>query len=221
MSKTLDAIVDNASEGEGIICALNRESVQIIFFALSLLSSKRVWLEDEYDTLTDAEAIQIRDMRETVEREIITVFDYEALMNYSREVTIWQDQTIVQSGGALTVQHDASQNYGFLAYISTPIDGNEFMHKDILLDAGEYVFTALGATNALQGKIDWFLDGDQIGSIQDWYTASVVYNALKAETVHVDTAGYHTLTGVINGKNASSGGYYMTLTKIWFRKYAS
>ena len=71
MSIPLDAILDNASEGSNVTCTLSPGSVQVIFFALSLLENREAWKEDYFDSVTDAEWEQITDMLELIPQEIL------------------------------------------------------------------------------------------------------------------------------------------------------
>jgi hypothetical protein len=88
------------------------------------------------------------------------------------------------------------------------------------LRAGTYTFSILGQTNNANGKIDWSVDGVIVVSAQDWYSAAQTKNVIMTVSVTIATDGYHKLVGTINGKNASSSGYNMDLTKYWFRQAA-
>jgi len=71
MSIPLTALLDNASQGSNLTCTLSAESVQVIFFALSFLESDASWQEDWYDTISDAERLQITELLENVSQEIL------------------------------------------------------------------------------------------------------------------------------------------------------
>jgi len=71
MSIPLDAILDNASEGTDLACTLSPESVQAIFFALSLLENSEIWKGDPFDTVSDADWEVITDILEKIPQEIL------------------------------------------------------------------------------------------------------------------------------------------------------
>jgi len=71
MSIPLDAILDNASEGTDLTCTLSPDSVQVIFFALSLLENKDVWKGDYFDSVTDADWEVVTDILEKIPQEIL------------------------------------------------------------------------------------------------------------------------------------------------------
>jgi len=105
-------------------------------------------------------------------------------------------------------------------------NGNEFKQY-VDLAAGTYQFKVWGWTQFNEGKIDWYLDIESVGtptnkivSLQDWYTVSSTPNVVKITTgVILTISGRYVLTGKINGKNASSSDYaffstFYTFTRI-------
>jgi hypothetical protein len=55
-----------------------------------------------------------------------------------------------------------------------------------------------------------------IATGQDFYTAGTGYNTIKTiNSVAVVGDGYHVLKGTVNGKNGSSSGFGIALTKMW------
>lgn len=71
MAKHLDAVLNNALQGNNVTCTLSPNSVQVILFALSFVENDDAWKDDYFDTVTDAESDQIRDIVEKVTREIL------------------------------------------------------------------------------------------------------------------------------------------------------
>jgi len=72
MSIPLSKILDNASEGTALTCTLSAESVQVIFFALSVLEDYRLWKEDYFDPVSDSEWLQIIALLDAATREILS-----------------------------------------------------------------------------------------------------------------------------------------------------
>lgn len=132
---------------------------------------------------------------------------------------LWHDEAIVLTGNALAVTIDTGQLGNYYARQNTSADGNSFT-QSVFLRAGTYTFSVMGQTNAANGNINWYLDNTIFGSIQNWYSAAQTKNVVKTLTLTIATDGYHILKGVISGKDSSSSGYNMDLTKYWFRQSA-
>jgi len=71
MSQPLDAVLALAADGTDLTCTLSPESVQVIFFALSFLERRDAWKEDFFDSVSDAEWLQIVDLLGDVAQEIL------------------------------------------------------------------------------------------------------------------------------------------------------
>ena len=152
----------------------------------------------------------------TVQADDSIAAEAAAGATYPKRATMWHDNSIVTTGNAITVQHDANQDDAFIAYQNAGADGDVFTNG-CYLRAGTYTFYAKGHINNNYGKIDWTLDGNSVVVGQDWYAASGVYNTIKSvASVVIATDGWHVLTGTVNGKHASSSGYYILLSKLWF-----
>ena len=129
--------------------------------------------------------------------------------------TMWHDASIVTAGNAIVITHDALQNYSLFSQQPNAADGDTFT-QSFLLAAGTYTLAVLGQTNNSKGRIDWYIDNVKVVSLQDWYSAGVVYNVVQSvASITVTGSGRHVLKGVINGHNGSSSNYWMLLTKIW------
>jgi hypothetical protein len=131
-------------------------------------------------------------------------------------VTLWMDEATVTSGTALQVDLDSSQMYQLLAAPVTPANGDTFTHS-FWLRAGSYTFSVLGMLQSVGGKVDWYLDNVLIISGQNWYKSTNEFNHIKTATVTVIGDGHHLLKAVVNGKDASSSGYWYYFTKLWFK----
>lgn len=134
-----------------------------------------------------------------------------------RRAVMWHDESSITVGATpLNAVAFANQEFYTLSNIPTPANGDTFT-QSFVLDAGTYTLYILGNTNTSRGKIDWYIDNVSIATGQDWYSGGAGDNTIKTVAGLVITAGYHVLKGVVNGKNASSSGYYIYLTKYWFK----
>jgi len=71
MSIPLAELLNLVSVGDPITCTLSPESVQVIFYALTFLEDDDAWLDDAFDTISDAERQQITELLEGVSEDII------------------------------------------------------------------------------------------------------------------------------------------------------
>lgn len=132
----------------------------------------------------------------------------------SKAVVMWHDQSVKTAGNAFTTSIDTQHAYNHVVHQSAAANGDTWTNG-FVCQAGTYTFNFLCTTDADRGKLDVFVDNVQIGTILDFYAASTTRNVVKTIASIAVTAGYHTLKGVVNGKNASSSGYTIALTKIW------
>jgi hypothetical protein len=97
-------------------------------------------------------------------------------------------------------------------------NGDAF-EQSFILAQGDYRFSVYGLKRNDAGKLDWYIDGTQQITAQDWYSTSNsndTYTRIIDTDIPIGYSGVHTLKGVTNGKNASSSGYLMWLVKYWF-----
>jgi hypothetical protein len=140
--------------------------------------------------------------------------------NLPTRADLYHDESTVVTGNALAVTIDTGQIDNYFARQSASANGDSFT-QSVFLRAGTYTFSVEGQTNAANGMIDWYLDGSTFTTGQDWYSAAQTKNVVKTvSSVVIANDGYHVLKGVVNGKNASSTGFNMDLTKMWFRQAA-
>ncbi|MBI5035555.1 MAG: hypothetical protein HZB51_34115 [Chloroflexi bacterium] len=139
------------------------------------------------------------------------------LLTTPTRTTLWHDESVVTVGNALADTHDTAQNHATYSYQNAAANGDTFT-QGFFLKPGWYTFSVLGITGTNSGKIDWYFDDVLLEIGQDWYANPGVYNVKKTSSiaVYVTYGGAHTLKGVVNGKNAGSGGYNIQLTKMWF-----
>jgi hypothetical protein len=120
---------------------------------------------------------------------------------------------LVVVGNAIAITHDSLDDFAHRAGQTLAADGDTFTHQ-FFLAAGVYTLNALGMTNANSGRIDWYIDGVTVVSLQDWYSAVDAHNVIKTAAVTVVGGGQHVLKGVVNGNTVPSGGYYVRLIAI-------
>lgn len=131
----------------------------------------------------------------------------------------FHDTSFVVTGNALTLAALSTQVYDFVAYQNAAANGDVTINSCILA-TGAYTIQTFGVTSIDRGKVDIsFKHVNDAGytSIvagQDWYAGSPTVNVAKTATFTVVTSGRHIFKFTINGKNVSSSGYLLTLTKI-------
>jgi len=138
--------------------------------------------------------------------------------NLPTRATMFHNESLVTAGNAITVAILTTQAHNAVWYQSAGADGDTFTHAFVLAE-GTYTLYLYGSTRTAGGKIDWDIDGTAIATGQDWYSGSNVADVTKSiasVAIANNTSGRHVLTGTVNGKNASSSGYEIRLTKMYF-----
>jgi len=134
---------------------------------------------------------------------------------YPVYAVLWGEDRLVTAGNAVLLDPAASQWGGFQNYQNTSANGDSASWS-FLIDAGTFTVTTRSVTSAASGRVDWYLDGVAIaaGALQDYYSAGATYNVIKTFSMTVGTGGAHVLSYTVNGKNASSTNYFISITKI-------
>lgn len=139
---------------------------------------------------------------------------------WPRRATLWHDESTIVAGNVFTITANSSAIYDVIVFQSPAANADSFT-SGFLLRPGTYTFSVLGYTDTTRGIIDWYIDDVLALAGQDWYAGAGAVNVVKTGTVQVKGASpYHKLTGVVNGKNASSSDYFIVLTKMWFKPSA-
>lgn len=193
---------------------VNGEWVSHILGALEVLDQYDTWLG------TDEEIDAARQNVNEIMLALMTPF--EDIVSYPQHINFWHDEATVLTGGSLvrgsladSPYFVSNSFYNTITYQATAANGDSFS-QSFLADAGDYVFRALGAHNAVHGKVDWYLDDESEPFVtQDWYNSTLQANIIKSASVNIPSAGRHTIKGIVNGKNAASGAYALPLTKYW------
>lgn len=137
----------------------------------------------------------------------------------AKRFTLWCDEATSLSNAARVVWHDALQNYGY--YLSTSANGTSSNGDAISwsfvsdICTGTVSILALRYTN--NGKVDLLVDGSVVATGIDLYGSSVYNTTYTTNNISITNSGIHTFVMRVNGKNASSGGYQMNTTKLWFK----
>lgn len=129
----------------------------------------------------------------------------------------FHDEATVLVGNALAATIDTGQIMNYFARQSASANGDSFT-QSCFLRAGTYTLSIEGQTNTANGILDWYLDNVAAITGQDWYAAAQNKNVVKTGTITIATDGYHVLKAIVNGKNGSSSGYNIDLTRYWLRQ---
>jgi len=140
---------------------------------------------------------------------------------FPQRATMWHGEATVITGNALTLAIDTASMFNY-AYYQNPCANGDSFSNSFFLKAGTYTLSVLGLTANSYGKIDWYIDGVKVVSLQDWYSSSTTKNVIKTASVTVVGDGYHQLIGTINGHNGSTSSphYNMALTAYWLKPTA-
>jgi hypothetical protein len=133
---------------------------------------------------------------------------------YPQHTTLWHDESQVVAGSPLSQTLTANQMYGGYSAQSPAADGDSFI-QPLFLAAGSYALHVIGVADDDRGQIDWYLDDSLIVAAQDWYAAATDYNVDQTASISIPLGGPYTLTGVVNGKHASSSDFTIALTKVY------
>jgi hypothetical protein len=128
---------------------------------------------------------------------------------------LWHINARVIAGNAIAATISNTSRFNHTAKQTNDANGDTFEH-DIFLMAGVYNFVVVGTTDAAMGRLDWYLDGTKIVSLQDWYAAAPVENVSQTTSVTVSESGYHRLVGKVNGHNAAPATDY-EIPLIYYR----
>ncbi len=96
---------------------------------------------------------------------------------------------------------------------NNPANLNDEFQINLTAKAGNWNLNLLGITASNYGIITVYLGNTSLGTI-DWYSATQVYNVTKTLAINIPTSGVIILRLKITGKNASSSGYLIGITKV-------
>jgi hypothetical protein len=135
---------------------------------------------------------------------------------YPKTATMWHDEMGVKWGGAKVQSFPgADQRYKSQTFQSPQANGDSWFNY-FWCRAGVYNLHLLGSTSNNRAKLDLAIDDETIVTGQDWYSAGDVANVIHTVSeVEIPDDGQHILQAVVNGRHASSTGWYIVLTKYW------
>jgi len=109
---------------------------------------------------------------------------------------------------------------GFYAQ-TTPVAYEQIVKFRVALSAGFWYVGYNTYTSTAVGKFRWKVDGAYLSSAfdMDGYSSSPVANLVKEAPVEILESGLHEFILENTGKNPASGGYYVTLGTIFFRRF--
>lgn len=127
---------------------------------------------------------------------------------------MWHDQSLVIVGANITYAQDGGQAFNFVAYQDTGANADEW-ENGFVCQSGTYSIKILSSKDGSRGILDVYIDDVLISAGIDFYDAGTLNNEINTISSVVITDGYHTFKGIVNGKNGSSSGYNIAITKIW------
>lgn len=125
----------------------------------------------------------------------------------------------VTVGNAFTVAINAAYLFSMLCYQNTGADGDTVVYS-ALLEAGDYTLRFIHDKANNRGMMDTYFKHVDDGSYTaietgfDMYAAGSGVYYVHTATFTVSTSGLQLFKNVINGKNASSSGYYAAMCSI-------
>ncbi|MEH2371948.1 hypothetical protein [Nostoc sp.] len=125
----------------------------------------------------------------------------------------WHDESVILTGNGLMTDIYSNYAYSTLAYQNPPAINDSFQFNK-LLDAGNYTFYLLGAQGSNRGTIRLNVNGTEVVGDLDFYGNNFTGITLHT-TINIATPGIQTFKITTIGKNASSSGFYIILTKLW------
>jgi len=136
---------------------------------------------------------------------------------YAAFATHWHSNSKVGSGSALVSNAQTGQETGF-TYRQSPAAINDLFQFEVTLSAGTYDLQLLGAHSSGSGKINLYVDASLVATI-DFYNGVTTLNTLDTATFTIAESGVHQITSEVIGKNASSSGYVINITRFSFKPH--
>jgi hypothetical protein len=176
------------------------------------------WDESLFDLRITNVEVSLSSEGETIQTTVTDDFVFPGIEQaveilLPTRATLWHENSAVLVGNALLVGSDSNQMHTTAPFQNPAANGDTFT-QSAFLRAGSYTLYVRGVTANNIGKIDWYIDNVLVLAGQDWYSAGLTYNVLKSTPLTIVGDGYHVLKGVVNGKNASSSNFFMSLTKM-------
>lgn len=144
----------------------------------------------------------------------MTISNIQPIMGAAGHITIMPPSysSIVQGTWAWT--SNVNQWGGGYFGNSTSADADELNYK-IYLAPGTYTLASCGVENTDHGIMKVYIDGTLVMT-KDYYNAGgATYNVITNQTgISISSAGIKTVRVVVDGKNAGSSDYWLTLSYL-------
>lgn len=179
--------------GDQIIVSYNFEWYKFVAYAIRQIIPAYVW---------DTPPSDVGDQVDT----LVYLLGVPVQIHYPDSAQILGGLADVSQGNALSFSVSTTQMLNGAWLQNTAANGDELVYH-FSLAAGGYHFRRWHTKASDSGKVDWYIDGVKVISLQDLYNGTTVVNDLVSSDVDVLTDGNHELVATINGKNGSSSSY--------------
>jgi hypothetical protein len=132
---------------------------------------------------------------------------------YPKKAALFHDDMIVLTGAARLISYDSNSAYGQRTDQGGGGANGDSWTNGFVAEAGTYSIRFVFLMLTSNGKLDIYIDNVLKVSGVDFYGGTNQNQVVTTGTFTIATSGYHVLKGVVNGKNASSSGYRIPLTK--------
>jgi alpha-galactosidase len=127
-----------------------------------------------------------------------------------------ENLTYTPTGATASVQTDVNSSGGKWIVLSATATGQSISYAIPSVAAGTYQVQMEDKGNNTRGILQLAVDGTNLGSTLDQYSAAQTYPTTTFGTVTFSSAGTHTIKLTVTGKNASSSGYGLSADKFTF-----
>jgi len=188
---------------------IDRSLFYVISGALAYIVDKQLYVQTGTMTVNDARAA-LADM--------LNIYFGEGGLILPVQATIWADEFINEIGASVSPFKIDEQMYNMAVSQSAAANDDTWVQK-FVLDAGDYVLSALSIKADYDGIVDFLIDGDVVGT-EDYYSPTTDFNQRQDFPFTLSVGGIHELAVHVTGKNASSSDYFMHFTKLWIKQDA-
>lgn len=127
-----------------------------------------------------------------------------------------ENTTWIAAGAATQVITDAGASGGAWVHLGADGTGDHYEFTTRLISAGTYRVKLRVKAYSNRGTHTVHVDGVQVGGTFDQYAAATTHTTIDCGTVTLATGDLHTVRLTVNGKNASSTGYELSLSRMIF-----
>ncbi|HZP60524.1 MAG TPA: chitobiase/beta-hexosaminidase C-terminal domain-containing protein [Opitutaceae bacterium] len=120
------------------------------------------------------------------------------------------------SGATVSTTNDTNASGGVLEFLNATGPGQSITFTTPSIPAGTYQFQFRYKTNTTRGQHNVKIDGTLIGGVIDQYATTQAYKTVTQGNVTFATAGTHSITLTVTGKNSASTKYTICADKFTF-----